>query len=147
MRFKGRQLTQIPNYEIMIDMEHHKHELHQLAISKPDKTKPERLLSTREMTRYSGGVGSVGWLVDHRCPQLSLDLSERRKRQEYATLQDMLQLNKMIRSVKPIECKLKIRSVPTKQMRLWGVHDAANANVDGLGSQQAHVILAQFTKL
>ena len=42
-RFKGRQLTQMANYEIMI-------------VSKSDKAKPEWLRSAKEMTRYRGGL-------------------------------------------------------------------------------------------
>ena len=90
MRFKERQLTQMANYEIMIDTEHHKHELQQIEVSKSDKTKPERLLTATEMTRYRGGIGSVGWLVDRCCPQLSVDFSEWRGRQNDATIEDML---------------------------------------------------------
>ena len=92
MRFKGRQLTQMANCEIMVDMEHYKHELQQIEVSKTDKAKLERLLSAEEMTRYRGGLGSIGRLVD--CLQLPFDLSERRRRQSDATIQDMLKLNK-----------------------------------------------------
>ena len=63
-----------------------------------------------EMTLYLGGLGSVGWLVDHYCPQLSFDLSERRRRQIDATFLDLLKLNTRSRSAKWIECKLTRRS-------------------------------------
>ena len=91
-------MTQMANYETVVDMEHYKHELSQIEVSKVDKLRPEKLLSPREMTRDRGGLGSVGWLVDHCCPQLSFDFSERRRRQIDATFQDMLKLNKMLRS-------------------------------------------------
>ena len=51
--------------------------------------------SAKEMTRYRG----------HCCPQLSFDFSERRRRQNDATIQDMLKMNTMIRSANSIECK------------------------------------------
>ena len=60
MRFKGRELTQMANYEIMIDMEHCKHDLQQIEVSKSDNAKLERLLSAKEMTCYRGGFASVG---------------------------------------------------------------------------------------
>ena len=82
------------------------------------------------MTRYRGGFGSIGWLSDHCCPQLSFDLSERRRRQEDATIQDMLKLSTMIQSAKSIACKLKIRSVLVDHLRFMGVHDAAHATVE-----------------
>ena len=130
------------NDEILIDMEHYKHELQQIEVSKSDKAKHERLLSAKETTSYRGGPGSIGWLLDHCCPQLSFGLSERPRRQSDATIQDVLKLNNMIRSAESIECKLKIRSVPFNHLRFMGVHDAAHANVQGGASQQAHVILA-----
>ena len=59
-----------------------------------------------------------------------------------ATTQDMFKLNKMIRSAKSIESKLKIHSIPIDHLRFMGVHDAAHATVEGGASQQAQVILA-----
>ena len=55
----------------MCDMEQYKHELEQIDVSKADKTKPERVLNSKEHTQFRGGVGSLGWFVDHCCPQLS----------------------------------------------------------------------------
>ena len=51
----------------MLDMEQYKHELEQIEVSKADKTKPERLLNSKEHTQFRGGVGSLGWFVDHCC--------------------------------------------------------------------------------
>ena len=44
MRLKGRQLTQMAKKEIMVDVEHYKHELQHIEVSKSDKAKLERLL-------------------------------------------------------------------------------------------------------
>ena len=55
-RFKGRQISQMPNGEIVCDMEQYKHELEQIDVSKADKTKPERVLNSREHTQFRGGV-------------------------------------------------------------------------------------------
>ena len=117
MRFKGRQLTQMSNGEIMIDMGHHKHELSQVDVSNEDKLKPERLLTTQEMSRYRGGFGSIGWSVHHHQPQRSFDLSERRRRQHDATVQEVLKLNTMIRVAKSIKCKLKVPIIPVEQLK------------------------------
>ena len=130
MRVKERQLTQMANYEIMMHMEHCMHGLLQIEVSKSDKAKSERSLSAKEMTRYRGGLGSIGWLVDHCSPLLSFDLSERHRRQKDYDL------------LNSIDCKLKIRSSPGNHLGFMGVHDAAHANVEGGASQQAHVILA-----
>ena len=59
-RFKGRQISQMPNGEIVCDMEQYKHELEQIDVSKADKTKPERVLNSKEHTQFRGGVGSLG---------------------------------------------------------------------------------------
>ena len=88
---------------------HYKDDLQQVEVSKSDKAKPERLLSAKAMTRCCVGLGNIGWLVDHCCPQLYFHLSVWRRRQNDATIQDMLKLNKMIRFAKPIERKVKIR--------------------------------------
>ena len=68
-RIKGRQISQMPNGEIVCDMEQYKHELEQIDVSKADKTKPERVPNSKEHTQLRGGVGSLGWFVDHCCPQ------------------------------------------------------------------------------
>ena len=53
-RFKGRQISQMPNGEIVCDMEQYKHELEQIDVSKADKTKPERVLNSKEHTQFRG---------------------------------------------------------------------------------------------
>ena len=66
-RFKGRQISKMPNGEIVCDMEQYKHELEQIDVSKADKTKPERVLNSKEHTQFRGGVGSLGlsglWII------------------------------------------------------------------------------------
>ena len=80
-RFKGCQISQMPNGEIVFDMEQYKHELEQVEVSKADKTKLERIQNSKEHTQFRGGVGSLGWFVDHCCPQLSFQLAELRRKQ------------------------------------------------------------------
>ena len=111
-------------------------------MSKADKTKPERLLNSKEHTQFQRGVGSLGWFVDHCCPQLSFLLTELRGKQSSPTVQDLLRLNNVIRAAKVIESKIKIRSIPVEHLRFIGVHDVAHANLEGGSSQQGHLILA-----
>ena len=106
-RFKGRHISQMPNGEIVRDMEPYKHELEQIDVSKADKTKPERVLNSKEHTQFRGGVGSLGWFVDHCSPQLSFQLAELRRKQASPTVQDLLKLNKVIRAAKVIESKAR----------------------------------------
>ena len=108
---RGRQISQMPSGEIVCDMEQYKHELEQIDVFKDDKTKPERVLNSTEHTQFRGGVGSLGWFVDHCCPQLSLQLAELRRKRASPTGQDLLKLNKVIRAAKVIESKIKIRSI------------------------------------
>ena len=127
--------------EIVFDMEQYKHELEQIEVSKADKTKPERILNSKEHTQFRGGVGSLDWFVDHCCPQLSFQLAELRRKQSSPKGQDLLRLNKVIRTAKVIESKIKIRSIPVEHLRLMGVHDASRANLEGGASRQGHLIL------
>ena len=141
-RFKGCQICQMTNGEIVFDMEQFKHELEQIEVSKVDKTKRERSLNSKKHTQFRGGVGSLGWLVDHSCPQLSFELADLRRKQSSPTVQDLLRLNKVIRIAKVIESKIKVRSIPVEHLRFMGVHDAAHANLEAGASQQGHLILA-----
>ena len=79
----------LDHYANVVDMEHCGHGLSQIGVPKEDKLELERMLSTTAMTRYRGGLGSVRWLVDHCCPQLSSDPSQRRRRQNDATIQEL----------------------------------------------------------
>ena len=115
----------------MCDMEQYKHELEPIDVSKADKTKPERVLNSKEHAQFRGGVGSLGGFVDHCCPQLSLQLAELRRKQA-----------SVIRTAKVMENKIKIRSIPVEHLRFMGVHDAAHGNLEGGASQQGHLILA-----
>ena len=80
--------------------------------------------------------------MDHCCPQISFQLAELRRKQASPTVQDLLKLNKVIRTAKVIEVQIKIRSIPVEHLRFMGVHDAARANLEGGASQQGHLILA-----
>ena len=60
-RFKGRQISQMPNGEIVCDMEQYKHELEQIDVSKADKTKLERVLNSKEHTQFRGGRWNAVW--------------------------------------------------------------------------------------
>ena len=102
----------------------------------------ERILNSKEHTQFRGGVVSLGWFVDHCCPQLSSQLAELRRKHSSPTVQVLLRLNKVIRTAKVIESKIKIRSIPVEQLRFMGVHDAARANLEAGASQQGHLILA-----
>ena len=64
-RFKGRHISQMPNGEIVCDMEQYKHELEQIDVSKADKTKPERVLNSKEHTQFRGalGVWASLWII------------------------------------------------------------------------------------
>ena len=87
-RFKGRQISLMPNGEIVFNMEQYKHELEQIEVSKADRTKSECLLNSKEHTQLRGGVGSLDWFVDHCCSQLSFQLAElRRKGSRFAVTQ------------------------------------------------------------
>ena len=130
-RFKGRQISLMASGEIVLDMEQYKHELAQIDVSKADKTNPERILNSKEHTRFRGVVWSLGWSVDHRCPQLSFQLAELRRKQASPTVQYLLKLNKVISGAKVIESKIKIRSISVEQLRFMGIHDAAHANLEG----------------
>ena len=140
-RLKVRQISKMPSGEIVFDMKQYKHELEQNEVSKADKTKLERILNSKH-TQFRGGLGSLGWCLNHCCPQLSFQLAELRRKLSSPTVQDLLRLNKVIRTAKVIESKIKIRSIPVEHLRFMGVHDAAHANIEGGASQQGHLILA-----
>ena len=42
----------------------------------PRQTKPSLSVNSKEHTQFRGGIGSLGWFVDHCCPQLSFQLAE-----------------------------------------------------------------------
>ena len=107
-RFKGRQISQMPNEEIVLTWNSTSMSLNKLKCPRQTKTKPERILNSKEQTQFRGGVGSLGWFVDHCCPQLSFHLAELRRKQSSPTVQDLLRLNKVIRTAKVIESKIKI---------------------------------------
>ena len=71
-----------------------------------------------------------------------LGVQELRRKQSSPTVQDLLRLNKVIRTAKVVESKIKIRSIPVEHLRFMGVHDAAHANLEGGASQQGHLIFA-----
>ena len=60
--------------------------------------------------QFRGGVGSLGWFVDHCSPQLSFQLAELRRKQASPTVQDLLKLNKLIprqKSLVVLDCIIR----------------------------------------
>ena len=89
----------MPNGEIVFDWNSTSMSLNKLKCPRP--TKPSlSLLNSKEHTQFRGGVGSLGWFVDHCCPQLSFQLAELRRKQASPTVEDLLKLNKVIRATK-----------------------------------------------
>ena len=130
-RFKGRQISQMPNGEIVLDMEQYKHELEQVEVSKADRTKLERLLNSKEHTQFRGGVGSLGWFVDHCCPQLSFAAGRTASKTSVTDSSRFAETQQSDPHSEVIESKIKIRSIPVEHLRFMGVHDAAHANLEG----------------
>ena len=58
--FRGRQISQMPNGEIVCDMEQYKDDLEQIEVSEADKTKPERVLNSKEHTQFRGKCWESG---------------------------------------------------------------------------------------
>ena len=77
----------------------------------------DRWQTTKSWSTWNTASMSCRRSMSPLLSQLSVDLLERRRRQNEATIQDMLLLNKMIRSAMVIECKLKIRSIPMNHVR------------------------------
>ena len=74
------------------------------------------------------GLGSIGWLIGHCCRQFSFAFSERRRRENDATIQDMLKLMHNDVSAEQLEHQLTIRSIPIN-------HDAQHANIVGVADR------------
>ena len=72
--------------------------------------------------------------MEYCCPQLSFQLAELRRKQS-PTVQDLLRLNKVIRTAEVIETKTKVRSIPVEHLRFMGVHDASHANLEAGASE------------
>jgi len=143
MKFRGRNIVQKQDGEIIVDMKHYmQNELTPIEVTKSDRATPERPLTDKEMTKYRGGLGSIGWLVDHCCPIVAYELSVLRRKGSEATVMDMLKLNKLIRKVQVMPCEIRIRPIPLNDTIFVGVSDAAHANNDNGFSQEGHVILA-----
>ena len=64
-RFKGGQISQMPNGEIVCDMEQYKHELEQIDVSKADETNSERVLNSKEHTNSEEALGVWAGLCKH----------------------------------------------------------------------------------
>ena len=114
--------------------------LNKFDVSKDDKTEPERVLNSKEHTQFRGGVGSLGWFVDHSYHFRWQNFVENRRHRQFKI--DLLKLNKVIRAAKVIESTIKIGSIPVERLRFVGVHGATHANLEGGASQQGHLILA-----
>ena len=125
-RFKGRQISQMPNGEIVFDIEQYKHELEQIEVSNADKTKLERLLNSKEHTQFRGGFGSLGcfWITAVHSYHFSWQNCV--ENYPHRQFKKLLRLNKVIRTAKVIESKIKIRSIRVEHLRFMSVHDGCS---------------------
>ena len=135
-------ISQMPNGEIVFDMEQYTHELEQIEVSKADKTKPERILNSRCIPNSEEVLGVWAGLWITAVHNYHFSWQNYSRKQSSPTVQDLLRLNKVIRTAKVIESKIKIRVFQWNIFASW-VFMMRLMQISGAGaSQQGHLILA-----
>ena len=102
-RFNGRQISQMSNGDIVFDMEQFKHELEQIEVSKADKTKLERSLNTEGAYPIPRRCWESRLACGSLLSTVTISACGTAPKQSSPTVQDLLRLNKVIRTAKVIE--------------------------------------------
>ena len=97
-------------------------------------------LNEYEISIYRGKVGQLSWLARMLRPDLSFHTSLAQQTLPTATVEDLLNLNKVIRKARTASRTLRFKQLDPSCLMVLALSDASHANMPGKGSQAGRIL-------
>lgn len=146
--FTGIQLEQLADFSIRASQSDYVHNIHPIDIGRSRRQTPEVEVTEVEKSKLRGLVGSLQYAVTHTRPDIAAKLGEVQGAISRATIQTLLQANKVLREAQE-QAHVSVTFLPIQPDRLTFVAfgDASFASSRNLNSHQGALICATDDRL
>jgi hypothetical protein len=100
--FTGIKLMQLPDCSIRASQDEYIHQIPHIDIGRPRRATPDSPVSPSELTKLRGLIGSLQYAVTHTRPDMAAKLGEIQTRVPEATVQTLLDANRVLREAQEV---------------------------------------------
>ena len=141
--FTGIHIHQDHNGDISLDQQDYINDIPPIDIPRERRKTPEAKINNEELQKLRGLIGSLQYAATNTRPDLSCKLSLLQARVTCATINDLLQGNRILNEAKRFsETAIRVQALPLQELRFLSFSDAAFATREKAHSQKGCVILA-----
>ena len=142
MTFTGLHIQQEANHEIFVDQKEYIQDIPSIQVPRERRADPKSPVTPHELQALRGLIGSLQYAASNTRPDLSCKLSLLQAKIPVATVQDLLDGNKVLHEAKRYaDVTVRYRSIPIPQIRFVSFSDAAFATREKAHSQKGCLIL------
>jgi hypothetical protein len=141
--FTGIHIHQDHNGDISLDQQDYINDIPPIDIPRERRKTPEAKINNEELQKLRGLIGSLQYAATNTRPDLSCKLSLLQARVTCATINDLLQGNRILNEAERFsETAISVQALPLQELRFLSFSDAAFATREKAHSQKGCVILA-----
>jgi hypothetical protein len=141
--FTGIQVSQEVNGNITLSQKDYIQDIPSINVPKERRKVPEAKITPQELQDLRGLIGSLQYAATNTRPDISCRLSLLQARITCATVNDLLQGNKLLHDAKRFaDTSIRIQSLKPNEVRFLSYSDAAFATREKANSQKGCLIMA-----
>ena len=141
--FTGIQVEQETNGDIVLNQTDYVNDVPSIEVPKDRRQNPSSEATQKEVQDLRGLIGSLQYAASNTRPDLACRLSLLQARITCATVQDLLNANRLLTDAKRnADIKIRIKSIEPSKVRFLSYSDAAFATREKAHSQKGCLILA-----
>ena len=142
MTFTGLNIVQQPDFSIEIDQEKYVEDIPPIQIDRERRKQSKEKVTESERQALRGLVGSLQYAATNSRPDVSARLSFLQAKLNAATIQELLDANKLLQDAKVFKStRIRIKPIPLAAVRFLSFSDASFATRSNAQSQKGCLIL------
>ena len=138
--YLGTTVNQKEDYSITIDQNKYVNDLNLISTDDTDVTNKQKRLNEKETKALRSAIGQLNWLAVISRPEISFLVSHTSSRIKSATVNDIIETNRVIKFVKTTPNFISIPRLNINSLKIVTFSDAIYNNLGDGGSQGAHII-------
>ena len=143
MVFTGLRIHQDLSGSVQVDQKDYAHDIPSIHVSRERRQEPKSPVTPKELQLFRGLIGSLQYAATNTRPDISCRLSLLQAKIPSATVQDLLQGNRLLTEIQNFaEVHVKYQPIPIEQIRFLSCSDAAFASREKAHSQKGCIIFA-----
>ncbi len=140
-KFCGRQVEQDPEtFEVTVDMDEYCSNMSLIDLDKERRKQVKEQITPLEKSVLRGKLGEVQWLARELRADLSFECACLQQLVEIATVQELLETNKLLNRALEPGFRLVFRELDLENLAVCAISDSSHGNMRGGGSQAGWLI-------